>query len=118
MAKNRLRLLSRPLLAAFLLGALAGVFGYGVLVGRFQTFPYHLLQSSKQALVVVLSTAADDFFGYAPERTVNITTSLTRLTAVTANSLNRPGLDGDGGGLTIIGRKVVGVDRGAPLLRL
>ena len=113
MAKNRQSLLRRSVFGALLLGAVASVFGYGVLVGRYQSFPYQLLQSSKQAIVVTMSMGADAILGYAPERSATLITSLTSLTAITVDYLNRLGLDGGGGGLTIIGGKVVGVDRGA-----
>ena len=75
MAKNRQSLLRRSVFGALLFGAVASVFGYGLLVGRYQFFPYQLLQSSKQAIVVTVSIVADDILGYAPERSATLTTS-------------------------------------------
>ncbi len=90
---------------ALALVAVPAFFSYGVLVGKYEFYPYRVLASMKQSFAPILEDAL------VADIDMPIDTNLLQLSKNTYNFLNQAGLAGYGGGFAKANSKVVGVDK-------
>ena len=88
------------------------VFGYGILVGRFQLAPYDWIRENVwQAGAIQAVVAPSLESSLQSEGTVKIETNLLYLGSKTVNESNPFGLTGGGGAIKSVRGRVFGVDR-------
>lgn len=98
-------LISQKVRLAIIVLMLGLFFSWGVLVGKYQFFPYRQIASLKGIFAPVVEQAIVD--DLAP----SIETNLLRFDRKVFNYLNSAGLSGYGGGIALLGEKILGVDK-------
>ena len=100
----RMRNLNKIIRMFALLGFITGVFSYGVVVGTYKVFPYQQLPFMKTVIPTDDGPALDD---------TPVVTNLTFLKKHIYNGLAEGNWIGDGGAITRLESRIVGVDREA-----